>query len=667
LLAFVTALFGSLLGFAALVSKTRSVASWSFFAGMQTLAIESVLDGFSLNAFAPERVIYWRTLASVARSFFPGFWLLFSLTYAHGSYRDFLVRWRFALAAALLLPVVVCIGSGTGVLHLFLDGNAGQPLWLIFSGAGKVLSILLLIATVLILLNLEKTFRSAVGTMRWRIKFLVLGLAIAFGARIYVESQRLLFSGYSPALVEIETAALLIGYTLMAIAYLRNGFTEIDVYPSHAVLQGSFTLLLAGGYLFVVGVLAQIVARLGGAGSFQTQVFIVLLGTVALTVLLISDRFRLRVQRFVSRHFARPQHDFRKTWTLMAQGMSGVLDQAALCTMATRLISETFNALSVTTWLIDEQSSQAKLGASTSHSHPKGYDSDPGFALQDRVLDGLRKLNGPFDLEKIEEEWAATLRQIGAPQFPKGGNRICVPLLAGRRLLGVAILADRVHGYPYTLEELDLLKCVGNQVAAGLLNLRLAEELMLSKQLEAFQTMSAFFVHDLKNVASSLSMTLQNLPQHFDDPEFREDALHGISTTVKRINHLIGRLGVLRHNLDLKPTESDLNQLVVEALAGLNWVRELELVKDLHPLPKISADPERLQNVVINLLLNAREAVGNGGQVRVQTGQRDGHAFLAVADNGCEGLSLPSISHHEKRGARHRLVPVQNNRRSASG
>ena len=125
---------------------------------------------------------------------------------------------------------------------------------------------------------------------------------------------------------------------------------------------------------------------------------------------------------------------------------------------------------------------------------------------------------------------------------------------------------------------------------------------------------------------------------HFDDPEFREDALRGISTIVKRINHLIGRLGVLRNKLDLKPVESDLNEVVGEALKSLNWVGEVELVKELHPVPKISADTERLQSVVINLLLNAREAAGNGGQVRIQTGQRDGHAFLTVADNGC-GMS----------------------------
>ena len=64
----------------------------------------------------------------------------------------------------------------------------------------KALNVILLVAFVWILMNLEQTFRSAVGTMRWRIKFVILGLAVIFGARLYVRSQALLFSTYDFAL-----------------------------------------------------------------------------------------------------------------------------------------------------------------------------------------------------------------------------------------------------------------------------------------------------------------------------------------------------------------------------------------------------------------------------------------------------------------------------------
>ena len=104
-------------------------------------------------------------------------------------------------------------------------------------------------------MNLERTFRGAVGTMQWRIKFLVLGLAVIFGARIYTRSQALVFSGHNNSLTEVEAIGLLVGCLLLSVGYFRSGFREIDVYPSRAVLQTSITVLLVGGYLFVIGVL----------------------------------------------------------------------------------------------------------------------------------------------------------------------------------------------------------------------------------------------------------------------------------------------------------------------------------------------------------------------------------------------------------------------------
>src|SRR5208283_1461372 len=97
----------------------------------------------------------------------------------------------------------------------------------------------------------------------------------------------------------------------------------------------------------------------------------------------------------------------------------------------------------------------------------------------------------------------------------------------------------------------DLFKCVGDDVGAGLLNVQLSQKLLQTRELEAFQTMSAFFVHDLKNTTSTLNLMLKNLPEHFDDPAFRADALRGIGKTVTHVNHLIGRLSLLRHELQI--------------------------------------------------------------------------------------------------------------------
>jgi putative PEP-CTERM system histidine kinase len=200
--------------------------------------------------------------------------------------------------------------------------------------------------------------------------------------------------------------------------------------------------------------------------------------------------------------------------------------------------------------------------------------------------------------------------------------------------MGIAILADRVGGIPYTVEELDLLKCVGDQIAGGLLNLRLTDEMTRGKELEAFQAMSAFFVHDLKNAASTLSLTLKNLPVHFDDPVFRQDVLRGMGETAERINQLISRLTALRR-LELNFAEVDLNSIIDDAVKGLNGTANVKVVRDLRLHPKVKLDRDQFASVISNLLVNAREAVGPGGEVRIETAQDDEWAIVSVADNGC--------------------------------
>jgi putative PEP-CTERM system histidine kinase len=235
------------------------------------------------------------------------------------------------------------------------------------------------------------------------------------------------------------------------------------------------------------------------------------------------------------------------------------------------------------------------------------------------------------------------LRRWQPSEFPDGGHRVCLPLVDRGEVLGVITLGDRVGGVPFSLQDFDLLKCIGDQAAASLLNVQLSQRLLQAKELEAFQTMAAFFVHDLKNSASTLNLMLQNLPTHFSDPAFREDALRGVSKSVVHINHLIGRLSLLRHEMKIQPAEADLNEMVAKGLAGLETGLASVIVKDLKPLPRMLFDSEQMSKVVTNLVLNATEAVSGEGQVRIATDQTNGWAVLTVADDGC-GMTAEFIS-----------------------
>lgn len=644
MLPFAAVFFSALLVFAAVMRRRHSVAGWSFAAGMATLAAESLVAGVGLNASTLEDALRCQHLGFLLEALLPGIWLCFSLTYSRGNSAAFLKRWRVFLAAAFLFPIGAVIRFPTAVISN--QATAGGLPLLALTDAGRILTATFLLAAVLVLTNLETTFRSAVGAMRWRIKFLLLGLAVIFGTRIYTQSQTLLYLRYDEGLIIVESGALIMGCVFIAIAYLRTGLAESDVYPSRAVLQSSVTVLVAGGYLFIVGVLAQIVAKVGGGEYFQLQALLVLIGIASLAVLLLSDRFRQRLRRFVSRHFERPQHDFRKVWMLFTERIAPAVDEASLSNATARLISETFDVLAVTVWLLDQERERLMCAASTSQASHDRNDAEPLALTAEASGPRLRSRLQPFLLEEIDEPWARALREANPTQFPNGGKRVALPLASGNQWLGVCVLADRVSGVPYGIEEFELLRCIGDQLGASLLKLKLTAEIMQARELEAFQTVSAFFVHDLKNAASSLNLMLKNLPIHFDDAAFREDALRALGATAARINSVIGKVSALRSELEMSLVELDLNELVRESIADLNGMSGGATIEaDLKPVPRITADRERVRSVLTNLLLNARDAVAGGGEVAVRTHATENHAVLAVSDSGC-GMSGDFVHRH---------------------
>src|ERR1039458_5346064 len=109
MLDFAGAFFAGAIALLAAWRARRSVAGWCFVAGMALLACESAFSGFGAKAVFPEEAVAWENGAVLAMALLPGTWLLFSLTYARGNYREFLGRWREALGAAFFLPIILAI------------------------------------------------------------------------------------------------------------------------------------------------------------------------------------------------------------------------------------------------------------------------------------------------------------------------------------------------------------------------------------------------------------------------------------------------------------------------------------------------------------------------------------------------------------------------------
>lgn len=627
-LAIIGALLSVGLALGVLIVRGAGLPGRLFAAGMCLLATEEICEAFSFSATELDGIVFWQSWTLVVKAALPGLWIAFSGCYSRGDGTRFIAKWKWFLIAITIVPALFALSFRSALFHVELPSPT--EFWMRFTLAGKLLNAFLLVGAVVILTNLEQTFRAAVGTARWRIKFVILGIAVIFGVRIYTRSQVLLFGGDELSLLGIENAGVLLGGILMLFGSWRSGFKEIDLYPSRAVLQTSLTILLAGAYLLSVGLLGHLAARLGLSFSFRLAALIILVGVVCVALVLLSEKARSRLDRFVSRHLQRPRYDFRAIWSRFTEATDGAHDSIALSTAVTRMLSDIFHVLSVSMWLLEEASDQLVLGASTSGAQaglPQELPIENGSAL-------LQSLSGPVDLDSQSNPRVRELRAFAFRHFRQGGHQICVPLRARERCRGILILADRVHGTPYTSEEFDLLSCLADQIGARLMNLQTASELIARKELETLQTVTAFFVHDLKNATSTLRLMLANLPIHFDDPRFREDAMRGIRGTIERIEQLISRAGSLRAEFELHRTECDLNSLVADSLKSVNGNNGLEWISNLEPLPPVLADRERMQSVITNLLLNASEASGTS-RITIKTGRVEKWASLQVADNGC--------------------------------
>ena len=610
----------------------RSPGHLSFAFGLFLHAFETQAAGLLANTSSPSTAASLRSWILLSEALLPACWLHFSLTFARGN-PDTSRGWIISLIGALLVPLGAVFLLPDALLSA-PDHSQGRWQFGLMLG-GFIIYATLLFVSALALMNLERTVRAAVGTMRWRIKFIIIGVAVLLIARLYTCAQVLLTSSHSSYVDIINSSALLIGCPLLIVGTLRSGSFGVKVYPSERVLQFSVTGLLLGGYLIVVGLASKLFSSLGIPALDGIKALLLLLSLAALGLLILSERARDTLKRFISRNFRRPFYDYRAVWLSFTEKSASLLDPASVAQSTVSWVSENLHVLSVSIWLFNEDCSEIKLASSTGFSNADTLDASINEALPP-LVQHLGSHAKPFDIDLYHETWTEPLRRLYADQFKHAGNRVCAPLIAQGQLLGMITLGDRVNDIPMAGEELDLLKCVGDQVASTLLNIQLSQRLIQAKEMEAFQTIAAFFVHDLKNTASTLTLTLQNLPRHWDNEQFRSDALRGISKSVGHINDLIGRLTLFRQKLELHPQPTDINRILQSCIA--TFPANFPVSSEFTSLPAIPADAAQLEKVFTNLLLNAREALRDPGEIRVRTEQRNGWTVVSVADNGC-GMS----------------------------
>ncbi len=390
------------LGAFVLFRDLRSFAHRTFALGMFCLAAERTINGLGAFAVLPEEVLRWRHLSVLAGALLPCIWLLFSLSFGRDYYREFIAKWKWAAVTAFALPLAMA----TLFNQSFFAGSTfpvESTRWVLPLGwSGYFFYLFFLVGSVTVLMNLEGTLRGFTGSVRWQIKFMVLGVGGLFAARIYTTSQTLLFSSVNTALDVVDSGALIVAAALIVVSLVRLRILNIDLYLSQTLLYKSVTVSVVGLYLLAVGILAKLVDYLGGIHALVLVTFIVFLGLLGLVIVLLADELRQKVKLFINRNLRRPQYDYRKEWMRFTQRTASVVDINCLSASVAAMVSETFGVACVTLWLRDEVQDHVSMYGSTVFPASENANMAPVKKAAADLIHAMQYQQSPIDLDQCQ-------------------------------------------------------------------------------------------------------------------------------------------------------------------------------------------------------------------------------------------------------------------------
>lgn len=523
--------------------------------------------------------------------------------------------WMLPLAVAL--PVLSLLSLM--FTAIWFKGGADAPV-------GLFLTLMLL--AVLGLVLVEQLFRNLPEDALWSAKPICLGLAGTFLFDLYVFSQAVLFSGIDEDAWNIRSLvhAALMPLFLLSTTRHRDWISKIRV--SRKVVFHSATLLMAGGYLLFIAGVGYYVRYFGSDWGRSLQLAMVFLALVLLVALALSRTFRARLRVMLGKHFFSYRYDYREEWLKFTQTLSANAVPGEMGLNVIRGLADMLESPSGVLWLRRPDEQLYRQVARWNLPHVSETE------LADSALLGFMQRTGwVVNLEEYRRQ-PERYENLKLPQWlmlqPQAW--LLVPLWLGHELLGFVVLSSPRTRVDVNWEVTDLLKTAGRQAASFLAQVQSTEALLEARKFEAFSRMSAFVVHDLKNIVTQLSLMVKNAKRLSHNPEFQADMLMTVENSLERMRQLMLQLregaapGGAAVGVDLGRIARELASSV--SRRG----RELEL----HVEPRVATrgHEDRLERVMGHLVSNALDATDAQQRVWLKIERYGSHARVEVGDNG---------------------------------
>lgn len=446
-------------------------------------------------------------------------------------------------------------------------------------------------------------------------------LAIALGAMwsmdLAVAATDLMTFSARPALTIIRGVAMI----AVAILFLAGPPDEAAPGVSRVVAARMIAVTALLIYTGGTAIVAYLVGSVAGDHARVAQTAVVIGSATTLLTLVSTPWLRAWFRVIIAKHLFRHRYDYRIEWQRFTATLGATGEQALpLTTRTIKALADLVDAPGGL--LLFADGDELMVGDQWNWL---GASSDGAEALALHLLATGRIVA----LSEVTGEEAACL-----PEWLHADPKawIVIPLLHADVLVGAVVLARPPVQRPLDWEDLDLLRVSGRQAASFLAEDRARVALDEARRFEEFNRRFAFLLHDIKNVASQLTLVTRNAERHAHNPEFREDMVATLRDSAGRLATLLTRLG--QHD-GAKPEPSqpmDVSSLLTRAAAAQR--AQHAVIFSPTAVPLVTAQSGRLEQVIGHLIQNAIEASTAGTPVGLSVGQVGETVEIVVADEG---------------------------------
>jgi putative PEP-CTERM system histidine kinase len=485
-----------------------------------------------------------------------------------------------------------------------------------------------LAVTLLGLVLIEQMYRNALGELRWRLNFLVLGIGAMFAYDLFLYSQAVMFHAIDPAAWIVRGMCNAIFVPMIGLAARRNPDWTVRIFVSRQVVFYSTALVATGFYLLMMATGGYLLLSFGGNwGALARLTFFVGAGLVLVT-LLFSTTLRNRLKVFLNKHFFHNKYDHRQEWLRLVSTLAGFEDRSTRHVLI-HAMAQIVNCPGGALWVRDPNDAAYRLVAKL------GTKQDfPDIASNDPIVNFVHREGWIVDLSEYER----TQKHYAGLTIPGWLTAIdsawlVIPLRTRGETIGLMLLFEAAGPPRLNYEDRDLLKTVASHIAVHLVQERSDRLLLEAQQFQAYNRLTAFLMHDLNNLIAQQSLIVVNAEKHKHNPAFVDDAIETISDSVERMQRLMKQLK--SGSVDSQAsTPSDLKFLVSAAVDRCSSAAPAPTLVLNGVEAKLPVNADQFTMVVTHLIRNAQQATGADGEVQVSLARNATEATLTVADTG---------------------------------